>query len=40
MRSLAILEEDAVEANLRCCTGSDMGHFLGHGPGVAKIHVG
>jgi hypothetical protein len=22
------------------CIGSDMGHFLGHEPGVAKIHMG
>jgi hypothetical protein len=40
MRSLTILEEDAIGANLCDCIGSNLGHFLGHEPGMVEVNVG
>jgi hypothetical protein len=37
---LAILEEDAVRANLGDYTGSNSGRFLGHEPCMVEVYVG
>ena len=35
-----ILDEDVVGANMGNCIGSDLGHFLGHGPSLVEVYVG
>ena len=37
---LAILEKDAIGADLGDCAGFDMGHFLEYGPDMVKVYVG
>jgi hypothetical protein len=36
----AILEEDAVRADLGDCIGFDLGHVLGHVPCMIEVYVG
>jgi hypothetical protein len=37
---LPIIEEDGFRQNIGGCPGPDLGHFLGHEPGMTKVHVG
>jgi hypothetical protein len=39
LHGVAILKEDAVEADLSDCTKSNSGHFLGHGHNLVKVYV-
>jgi hypothetical protein len=40
MRNLAILEDDAIGADLGDCIRFYLSHFLGHGPNMVEVYVG
>ena len=39
-RGLANIKEDAFRLDHSDCSRPDLGHFLRHGPGMTKVHVG
>ena len=40
LHGLAILDEDAIGADLGDCAGPDLSHYLGYGLCVVEVHVG
>ena len=40
MRSLASVDDDAIRHDHGGGSKPDLGHFLGHGPSIAEVHMG